>query len=149
MDFGDYIYIILAIVFSVVGAMSKKRKAKNTKNKPPSGRGIFEELFDMNSEVEDPIPQTIFVDDEEHDFQLDYEEVKESPTTADTDFTSELRAKLDSLYAKSPEDQEIKSQAKHAENHEQKKHHSLIKDLHNSNELRKAVVYAEVMQRKF
>lgn len=149
MDFGDYIYVILAVVFSIVSAIGKKRKAKNKSAKPSKARSILEELFD-SSEVEDPVPQTVFVD-EEPDFMSSDNEWEEESLSYVEEKETDLQVKLSSLSYNQPKDVILDT----PEILDKKltitpiKRHSVIDDLRQPNEVRKAVLYAEILQRKF
>lgn len=146
MDFGDYIYVILAIVFSIASALGKKRKGKTTK--PSKARDIFEQMFE-SSEVEDPIPQTSYVD-EEVDFMSVEDEWEEEKPAYTIDTPNDMQEKLDSLYTYSDDKMEASPIVSKTElSTKSKKKHPIIKDLKNANEVRKAVLYAEILKPKF
>ncbi len=65
----DYIYIIIAIVLSIFGAINNKKKKaqqqalEEEQETPPKSRSVLEELLDdpffQSEEAEQPVPQVI------------------------------------------------------------------------------------------
>ena len=150
MDFGDYIYIILAIVFSIASALGKKRKANKKPVQSSKTRDIFEELFDVKSEISDPIPEMGYADDVEDAYSSEYKEGEEEVLLNDAPSKSDLQQKLSTLYSR-PTPVESKEEAPNVvvEVAVPAKRHTVISDLRNRNELQKALIYSEIIQRKF
>lgn len=146
MDFGDYIYIILAVVFSIASALGKKRKANKKAVQPSKTRDIFEELFDIKSDVANPIPEPAFSGEVSDDYSSDQEDWMEEEPADVTPAKSDLQQKLDSLYTRSTEEKTPKVVLKVTP---PVKRHSILDDLHDRNQVQKAVIYAEIFQRKF
>lgn len=145
MDFGDYIYIIIALLFSVFSAIGKKRKAKNKNAKPSKARSIIEELFDT-SEVEDPVTDPIYYDEDNEVYDEDEEWGISQPSKVVEPY-NDMQAKLDSLYTKDPIDETEPVIVVKKETTTRK--HSVISDLHNHNEIQKAIIYSEILKPKF
>jgi len=145
MDFGDYTYIILAILFSVISAVGKKRKSKAKTAKPSKARSILEELFDPKSGIEDPIPQPIYVDETEGETFADVDEFEDADDEVVPPI-SDLQAKLNSLYTKDEVEDKPLVVLRKAN---PIKRHNLVENLKKHSELQKAVVYSEIFKTKF
>lgn len=145
MDFGDIIYVILAIVFSAAGALGKRKKRPQTQQKKSSAvQDIFNEMFESDK-VDDPVQQAQYYNEEElmaeyeksniEDFEEENkveEKVEYQPlfTAVDNTFDSAIESTLET---QTPV----------------KKHHPLIADLRSRNELKRAFVYSEIFKPKF
>lgn len=150
MDSGDYIYIILAIVFSIVSAVGKKRKNKNKDIKPSKARGLFEELFDVKSEVVDPVSHPVYYDEEqEYDSSYDAEIDDEEQSFDTVAPISDMQAKLNSLYSQDTIDEVAEKPAELMKKYHATKPHPVINDLRKYSELQKVVIYSEVLKTKF
>lgn len=160
MDFGDYIYIILAVVFSIVSAVGKKRKKKNKTASPSKARGIFEELFDVKSEILDPVTQPVYYDDAPESYAFDHEDAQKFNTSDNDEWEedrssdlaeplSDMQAKLDSLYSHNTKDKSDEKPVQVMKKYHITKPHSVVSDLRKHSELQKAVIYSEILKTKF
>lgn len=143
MDIGDLIYVILAIVFTIVGAANKKRKRKSTFKPVVSKPSVFEELFEI--EKEDPIPESAYVEEEvmpkENVFDLETERIRERNEYQD------YLEKIQSVEVKDVPTKDIVISPKKKK--ALAKHNTFLEELRNSKELKKAVLYAEILSPKF
>jgi hypothetical protein len=159
MDFGDYIYIILAVVFSIVSAMGKKRKKKKIAS-PSKARGIFEELFDVKSETVAPVTQPDYYDDAQESDAFDNDDAQKfAPSDNDeweedqasdlAEPLSDMQAKLHSLYGHNAKDKRDEKPLQIMKKYHVTKPHSVVSDLRKHSELQKAVIYSEILKTKF
>ena len=148
MDFGDYIYIIVALGFSVVSAIGKKRKGKGKPAVPSKARELFDSLFDDPSRVDDPVTQPEYYEDEQGPYEsnvMPWEEDVLSPVEEPID---DMQAKLDSLYSRDIQDG-FDTAPVVSLPHKTVVQHSIARDLRNHSELQKAIIYAEILKTKF
>ncbi len=148
MDFGDIIYVILAIVFSAAGALGKRKKKPSTQKKSSPVRDIFEELFEAKED--DPVqqfePQYEPEDYVAEDIVPEYA-LEEEPVESYRSFQDEVKYKKE-------ENNSVFSTEHQTGIHihdetKSRKRHSILVDLHQRNEVQKAVIYSEILKPKF
>lgn len=135
-DFGDYIYIIAAILFSVVGAINKKRKKTGTP-KQSKARDIFETLFDTEAPIGDPVQE-----------QMEYEEEAFIPRPVEPTF-AHVDTFAETVDKRRTENVSVVDTGKVATISHGPKNHPLLADFRSHHELQKAVIYAEILKTKF
>jgi len=139
MDFGDIIYVVLAIVFSAAGAMSKRKKKKVISSPPTQGpsRDIFEEFFDFEEEVEDPIES------------LPIEEVIEEKPVPKA-YDSSVYEPLYTVPETQPQEEPVvKSEAPKSPKEKTAPRHYILDELQKRSEVKKALIYSEILKPKF
>lgn len=146
MDFGDIIYIVLAIVFSAAGAYSKRKKKQQPvtqKKKSSPARDIFEELFDMKEKVDDPVQQ------------FDSQQVYEEDIVPDFFVSEDLERPVERTFAEEvafhqkPEPQAVVVPEVIAVKEKAHKPHFILDELKKRKEVQKAVIYSEILKPKF
>lgn len=139
MDSGDIIYVILAIVFSAAGAFSKRKKSPIVKKKSSRLQEVFNELFDEET-TEDPVQQMAAYAQE--DVVLAADEIEQQPMT--------LMEEYHALMKKQPvkEAYEDREAIVEPDKQAQQPHHLLV-NLKDKDELKKAIIYAEILTPKF
>ena len=142
MDFGDYIYIILAIVFSVVGALSKKKKTV-VKKSNSRFQEMFSDLFDEQAS-DDPIEQmSSYVTEEKSPSETVVSESVEEKAKAPMSLMQEYELLKNREAVKVSDSIVLEERVKPV------KRHYLLEDLKNREELQKALIYSEVFKPKF
>lgn len=156
MDFGDIIYYVLVVFFLILSFFNKSKKEKKaqkqlsqpTQSKPFSTRKTSTKNHSIpipkriwKSETLPPTPETVPPTYKRREFQ--------SSLSLVTDFEKESSLE-GSLYVNDEGMRAIFSEQ--TENNKSVAIHPLVTELLNNNineELRKAVIYSEIFQRKF
>ena len=165
MEFGDIIYFILLLFFVILGFFNDSRKKKQREQVeaqqlpevefPPiveddNDKELFSTMKDTNyNNLHPPIPTTYSAKERYDNFQssLDLVSIHEEPSTLssyifDYDLNSFYEVDVDSLDAT-----DIAREEK-----SEKLLHPLLQDLKSyagGKELKKGLIYAEIMQRKY
>jgi len=160
-NIGDFLYLILLVVFGIIGVFSKKKK-KPAGNPGPSAptKDIFETLFPSDQQFE-PVKETIYENEDEPDYEAFSAAKSKTETVTSrasiTDYTSKLPQEGMSIhndtYSHNIMGSEISDQIKNVnpikageigyENMSSKY------DLSDSEEIRKAIIYSEILKAKY
>lgn len=142
----DYIFILIAIVLSIFGAINqnkKKRMEQMTDDEPEHGSSFFDEIFDDPMFREEPKPQPV----------REPIVVKRPPIVPEKKIPAPhlQRQPLRSTLVKKTEigdaidKNKIASSLTQTETVDQSDRASILSDF----SLRKAVIYAEILERKY
>ncbi len=155
MDSGDIIYVILAIGFTVFSSYNKKKKreakAQSNGQASPPATSIFDKLFDLAGEMDDPVQQTssyeeyadVSLEDvEEQEVDVEHETPVFKPTIA-------YKPIFDSEKEKSDQFENTKDKRKHGRKHSRHHQPNLLEQLQHHDEMKRAVIYAEIIKPKF
>lgn len=141
-NISDYLYLILIVVFSIIGALGKKRKNSSGKSGIPPKRPVFETIFEeLSDEFE-----------VEEEFEVKKETAK--PTFAQQVATMNA-AKQPVSKSKTPflEGEKFSSSIKTTQINDGLKlieeQPSLGIRFNNLDDLKKAVVYSEILNAKY
>lgn len=149
MDIGDFLYILIPVGLSIVSAVSKKRKAA-AKSMPSSERkSVFDDFLNSLTDANDQ-PEPVYESPEEPFFYTDSDDEEEEPVVVETAAPkSDMQEKLDSLYSFTKKDETEVSVAKPIVVTKTASRHSILDDLRDKDSVKKAVIYAEIFERKF
>lgn len=160
----DYIFIIIAIVLSILGAVnkSKKKKMQQMENDETNERqsSIFDQFFDEPM-FEEPKPEPVFSETQpikmEHEEMKPPEELKapkmerpslsrlERPKLERTPLTRLERTPLRTMKQNEPPKKKMTIEEKEEDKPISKSYSSIMDGF----SLKKAVVYSEIMNRKY
>ncbi|MFB6340564.1 hypothetical protein ACE1ET_02525 [Saccharicrinis sp. FJH62] len=163
-NIGDFLYLILLVVFGIIGVFAKKKKKPvGTTGAPrPSSqtRDIFETLFPSDQDDE-PIRETVFEQEDETDYEP-FPSVKSKPEVVTTkpvssDYTSKLPNEGTSIhedtYSQKIRGTEISDQIKDMnpikEGEIGYEDSSPEYDLSDPEEIKKAIIYSEILKAKY
>lgn len=129
-DFGDYLYIIIAIIIFVVNAISKSKKKKEQTKKPTSNLRLKKEEKNMWEELEDLLEGT----EEAPRHVKKRKKVKKTPKPFLSGDSSETRKHRDMKFVRYDEF-----------NKQEAKNLKIIEEF----DARDAIVYSIIMERRF
>jgi hypothetical protein len=142
-DNGQLIYIGLAILFSIFNAWNKKRKKAAAGNSTPKPKSVFDSFFQDENEIDDPIQsQMAYEGLSSEEYAMDEEsevETKVETTSTFEDIVNQRKNENNSVFTSS---QKVETTQKY-------KIHPLLGSIRSPQEVRKAVVYAEILKTKF
>ena len=144
MDFGDIIYVILAIVFSAAGALGKRKKRPQVQKKRSAVQDIFSEIFEADK-VDDPVQQAQYYNEDELMAEFEKSNIEESEELE----VLEEKVEYQPLYTlvDSLSDPALDNPLDNYKS--ERKPHPLIADLRRKNELKRAFIYSEIFKPKF
>lgn len=140
-NFGDIVYILAIALFSIIGAISKKRK-KAGAPQPNKVKDIFETLFEAEGPVDDPVQQQMAYEEFETEPQF-FEASEEPVVEAEADTFAEMVDKRRS------DNESVLDESKVAVMSHKPKVHPLLDGFKSRTEVQKAVLYAEILKPKF
>lgn len=150
MDFGDIIYVILAIVFSAAGALGKRKKKTVEKKKSSRLQDVFNEMFEEET-TEDPIQEIAnYTENTEQELAYYTEDDIVEPEAVYEPEPMTLMQEYESLKdrSKASDLEEVSPLYAEAKKHAPKRHH-ILEHLKEREELKKALIYSEVLKPKF
>ena len=144
MDFGDYSYIIIAVVFSALSALSKKRKKRTSSGNGAVKRDFFQQLFNDDAVIEDPVPR-YYTPDEMLQFEQDIDQTLQEEAVPMTFEETVLRRKEENKSSFV----EQKKKKNEVPKHKEVIRHPILAGLNSRTEVQRAIVYAELLKRKY
>lgn len=149
-NFGDYIYIILVVVFSIVGAARKKRKKQPTTHETAPKRNVLEDLFGVGTEIEDPVPQPVYTEVEpvsgRMDFSFDNQKSEEETSLFEVENVPDS---IENSVEREVYDIKKDAPVKKTKSSHLSKRNVILESFRNHDEVRKAVIYSEILKPKF
>ena len=140
-SFEDYFYILVGLIwvaFSIYKGMQKK-KSQKTSDKVVKKKSVLETLMDEFLEKEEPVqPEPIVYDASPQNGELE-EEVKEEIFSYDDIYEKSNHSEFSEVYNKTETKSRLKTNLK-APSRKRKK---------TGFDLRKAVVYSEILNRRY
>jgi hypothetical protein len=143
-NISDYLYLILIVVFSIIGALTKKKKNNPVGNGKPTRKPVFETIFEeLSDEFE--------VEDEEL-----FEKKKEPAKVTFAEQVAAINALRKPISkSKSPflEGEKYTSVIKTTQINDDLEHsnenQSTVVNFNNLDDLKKAIVYSEILKAKY
>ena len=158
---GDFLYLILLVVFGVIGAFSKKKKKPVGKPRPATQpRNIFETFFPSDQNFE-PVKETVYENEDEPDYEpFPAAKPKEEPVTSKSsiaDYVSTLPKEGMSIhnntYSRNITGAEISDQIKETDPIKEGEigYEKILQEynLSDPEEIRKAIIYSEILKAKY
>lgn len=145
MDIGDLAYPILALAFTALSALTKKKK-RTSGSKAPK-RNVFEDFFKEEETFDDPVlaqaeSQADALNDYTEDCTEDEEIILDDRTRSDNEYAIYLKKAQDASVSE-PIKPKLKKQT------QQKVNNNVLGDLHSPGEMRRAFIYSEIFKPKF
>ena len=159
-NIGDFLYLILIVVFGIIGFWAnKKKKPVGVPQSKTQVQDIFDTLFP--SDHDEPVKEAVYENDDEPDYEsVSKVEPKPETVSADTS-TSNYRTSLpkegmsihDDTYAKKITHTEISDQIKNMnpikDGEIGQSESSVEFNLSDPEEIKKAIIYSEILKAKY